>query len=770
MARADACAWVTARCGGRDMSVYLRLYYCLGAQDAADTVRASVGRFGAVAAIVVWLTGLFSALSLVASAFFCPNLSTIAERLALADSTIGVTLLALGNGAPDVVSTFRAMQKDAGTLALGELMGAAMCIIGVVCGVVMVLHSFRVPPFLLLRDAGMFALAVALTLHFVRDGALDAWEGLAMVALYVCYIVVVLAYEMHAQHAKRVPEAEQLVAVEDAVSPLLAKHSLLSAIEVSDAAHQLEEDAGSLTPTASSAIADDVVEAAWPIHRLHRRNSAPHAPVARCGHVPSYGAVGFGGEDGGERAMLVHAARKRDGERRDGPRMASSVQQPLVPHALASSSRLPPAERRAGLGAAVGAGAEQEAAHSSAQWNLPPAAQPTDVPTIHVERPPQTRNAAAACPRPPVSVWHVLCIALIPSLLFWRTKSPINKVISAACVPALFALRVTVPLVSREEFQMHEAVVLLEEYGRGTSPRGEAGDARGVPPGKRQGKSRHVEEGTATLAPAAAPGDGGLSRSVREAIAVLGNEESAAACGFVDTRDRAAADHVLIALQCMTVPVFALWALAVPVGAAALGAVAAAGALLGGAAWCGMQHLDDAHAAAQLQRFVLLRGPAGFAVGLLWIVILVDEVLAVLRAIAFLFGWSDAILGMTLFAMGNSLGDVVTNLSVARLGHPLMALSACFASPMANLLLGVGLSACVLQLMDPTHRTYTFALETPLLRCIYMILFLLVLLLVVVPLNGFRVSRKLGFLFLASYFALMARNVYGEWHGERWGG
>lgn len=44
-----------------------------------------------------------------------------------------------------------------------------------------------------------------------------------------------------------------------------------------------------------------------------------------------------------------------------------------------------------------------------------------------------------------------------------------------------------------------------------------------------------------------------------------------------------------------------------------------------------------------------------------------------------------------MFAFGNSLGDLVANLALARV-HPHMALAACFATPLLNLTLGVGLA------------------------------------------------------------------------------
>ncbi|EDP41366.1 hypothetical protein MGL_4281 [Malassezia globosa CBS 7966] len=108
---------------------------------------------------VLWLLVLFSVLGLVASDFFCPNLSSIAAKWGMSDSIVGVTLLALGNGFPDVVSTFRAMDKDAGTMAMGEIMGAAVFTVAIVCGSIMVFYSFDIPPVAFVRDVGTYMLA-----------------------------------------------------------------------------------------------------------------------------------------------------------------------------------------------------------------------------------------------------------------------------------------------------------------------------------------------------------------------------------------------------------------------------------------------------------------------------------------------------------------------------------------------------------------------------------------------------------------------------------
>ncbi len=46
-------------------------------------------------------------------------------------------------------------------------------------------------------------------------------------------------------------------------------------------------------------------------------------------------------------------------------------------------------------------------------------------------------------------------------------------------------------------------------------------------------------------------------------------------------------------------------------------------------------------------------------------------------------------------AWGNSIGDLVSNTSIARDGFPTMAFAGCFAGPMFNLLVGIGLAMTI---------------------------------------------------------------------------
>jgi len=55
-------------------------------------------------------------------------------------------------------------------------------------------------------------------------------------------------------------------------------------------------------------------------------------------------------------------------------------------------------------------------------------------------------------------------------------------------------------------------------------------------------------------------------------------------------------------------------------------------------------------------------------------------------------GVSRSVLGLTVLAWGNSIGDFVADTALARAGNPKMGAAGCFGGPLFNLLIGTGVS------------------------------------------------------------------------------
>jgi hypothetical protein len=93
---------------------YFRAYYCSGGGSKIVLVP-----------LIIWLMYLFLVLGTTADAFFCPALSSLSEMIGLTPRVAGVTLLALGNGAPDVFSIYASVKAGEYGIAVGEVTGAA---------------------------------------------------------------------------------------------------------------------------------------------------------------------------------------------------------------------------------------------------------------------------------------------------------------------------------------------------------------------------------------------------------------------------------------------------------------------------------------------------------------------------------------------------------------------------------------------------------------------------------------------------------------------
>jgi len=185
----DKCAYIQANCPDEEAGLfsYLSLYYC----------NLKNAQYVAFAILSLWLALLFTTIGIAASDFFCINLSTIASILGMSESMAGVTFLAFGNGSPDVFSTFAAMNSHSGSLAVGELIGAAGFITAVVAGSMALVREFKVGKKTFVRDVGFFIVAASFSMIFLADGALHLWECCVMIGFYVFYVVVVVMWHWY---------------------------------------------------------------------------------------------------------------------------------------------------------------------------------------------------------------------------------------------------------------------------------------------------------------------------------------------------------------------------------------------------------------------------------------------------------------------------------------------------------------------------------------------------------------------------------------------
>ncbi|KAI0077900.1 hypothetical protein K474DRAFT_1661136 [Panus rudis PR-1116 ss-1] len=716
---------------------YLQRYYC-----SKPPIRPFI-----FAGYILWLAFLFSTLGISASDFFCHNLGTLAQLLGLDENVAGVTFLAFGNGSPDVFATFSAMKNDSGGLAIGELLGAASFVTTVVVGSMCIIKPFRADPGPFLRDVGFFTVAIIVLLVVLWDSQITAMEAASLVVMYVFYVTVVVVGSWWERRRERKRQLEAMLRDEyrEEVAPYqdepesspttqgastsgsllqlpYTRSRAISAPQPHRPNLELPERPQTRSPSPNSTISK---------HHRHSSHSSHYS------HMPSFSLVG---------ALEFRDLVSKMQRHASGPSL-DMFDSPISPypgghysyHGTLRGSRphtpqghdherdpfdlidtLPLHERSPPHGQGdplIEISSETENEESP----VPPIAithtpaSPTEASdaassiTEQVYGPPQLLSKRQR-------IWHVIVHSyhvLFPSLQGFRQKSLPGKIAGLFAAPAIMALTLTLPVV----------VTDFDNCG------------------EHEEKHLRVQEDDSAR----------LIEFEEEGVqrALVAEEEIEK-----ENEEKLKFNKWLMAVQCILGPLFCVsilfdgtehepWLLlAAGVSGTTLAILVAVFAK------------DGTSPGSRLVRCTM-----GFIVAVVWIMAIADEVVEVLKTFGLIFGLSDAIIGITIFAMGNSLADLVANMSVAVFA-PVMGFSACFGGPMLNILLGIGISGSYI--IRQTGEPYHMHFSTTLVVTATGLLALLVVTLLFVPYNGYFLPRTWGFALIAAYTALMIANVVVE--------
>ncbi|KAL8651400.1 MAG: hypothetical protein Q9226_004725 [Calogaya cf. arnoldii] len=917
--------------------------------------------------LVTWLGLLFSTIGIAASDFFCINLSTIASILGMSESMAGVTFLAFGNGSPDVFSTFAAMKTHSGSLAVGELIGAAGFITAVVAGSMALVRPFKVARKSFIRDVAFFMVAASFSMVFLADGHLHLWECVVMVAFYVFYVVTVMVWHWYLGQRRRRQEqeyaarghflipgseeteaepyhdddedrqaggsrrpsrgvsADDFAALERGNSPMLQamneddeenrghwmaeissnmrlsrpprgerrntgnpiRPSLVGALEFRAVLASLEKSRNIQTiPLDSRRYSDDP---SYTTAQQQDRMSTASNPEISYDFVDAHSAINGlarpSAEDDrelGPTRVRAVSANDASGLRLDtsmfppqGSSRARSMDRatsarnhefghfttspaPLNRSDTGTSGNLlaPPVENAPGVpGNAyhdiasnhpnIGSSSETpdlRASPSIPRINLPRRASSTQAsspaspfPDYHDDPSfiPRSRASSIRLPPPsigsestylqqaphgvderPISWWpykilpppQVLVSALFPTLYSWHDKNWWEKMLGIVSAPSVFFLAITLPVV--ESGNGDDIAQTVDPDPGLLSPeraRSQSHSIAVLPPDSPLIDTD--EQGDRSKF--AMPVDGRLACQVliSPSIQINGDPSNPAlpnchskarphphrqpsghmgpSSGHEPVKAEVSSptewNRWLLGTQIFTAPLFIVllfWAntdpdlrmrnLVLPLLYTLIGSLVVFGVLV------------MTTTPSKPPRYRYLFCFLGFVVAIAWISTIANEVVGVLKAFGVILGISDAILGLTIFAVGNSLGDLVADITVARLGFPVMALSACFGGPMLNILLGIGISGMYMTIREGQHKhdkhpsrpihykPYQLEISPTLVISGVTLVVTLLGLLIVVPLNKWTFDRKVGWSLVALWTASTIGNVVVEVMGWGW--
>ena len=83
-------------------------------------------------------------------------------------------------------------------------------------------------------------------------------------------------------------------------------------------------------------------------------------------------------------------------------------------------------------------------------------------------------------------------------------------------------------------------------------------------------------------------------------------------------------------------------------------------------------------------RYYPLLSFISFITSIAWLNLIASECVSLLQSLGIMLHLSSALLGLTVLAIGNSVGDLIADIQVARTGHTPTAIATCFGSPLVS--------------------------------------------------------------------------------------
>ncbi|KAI9144975.1 Sodium/calcium exchanger protein-domain-containing protein [Paraphysoderma sedebokerense] len=694
------------------------------------------------------------------------------------ESLAGVTILALGNGAPDLFSTFTAMKAGSGSLAIGELVGASSFITTMVVGSVAYFSPFVVQRRPFFRDVLFFFGALLLMLVVISDKTVHFVEGVVMIIYYLFYVmVVVLSSWLHKKSKERPKIEDSTLQAEEGVeetkdgsddeidaesAPLIPKYRRGSLPRIVTDIPIVEEDRMSdLIPFPSSPRArhnKKLMHKKSLISAVEFYEAVQHSKMGASSSSISPNRLSVGSNQLLTPNDFTTFKKRRNSwhvpesyfddihqhlpeEILDRDQKSSNLLIPLSTNISTSSSQ---AELDSPTSNATADNVFPSTASLLNESDYPP--QETEELQDSIEP-----TASHFNTRPPIPNSKPSIVSLLfPIVHFWKHKSRLERFTGTIITPIWFLLRITIPVVdlSHPSHSFSDTTTSKELYSSDIIPVSD--ETRNFLSNLH---ATYFHPGLTLIQ-----------------IFMAGFMICFTLFDWSNTT-LPLPYRVLVAFSVTTfLTIFStVWMkyyyLTTPDYTSSRPSLAESSI-------SNTENPDDittireqaasplpstAELKAKRREKIKYRGLAaicwvGFCTSVVWIYVVANEVVGILKAYGLILNISHALLGMTIFAIGNSLGDAIANVTMAKLGYPLMAVSACYGSPMLNLVLGVGFSVTYITF---NSSSYTLTLDDSIFAAIIVLLSILLISLIVVPLSHFQMGKMYGLFLVACYAVLL---------------
>ena len=192
----DSCQFVQKYCqdepGNR---IFLGFYFCDINQNYILMTIISI----------IFVSLAFKFISSTAEEYLEPALTRCAQEFNFSESFAGVTLIALANGAPDIIASFTAAKSiDAIPLTIGALFGSGLFTTTIVLSACIIsVGKLHANGPILIRDVGFYLIGVLYIILFAVIGQITFFSCIGFYLLYIMFIIFVLKHERMINQLKK---------------------------------------------------------------------------------------------------------------------------------------------------------------------------------------------------------------------------------------------------------------------------------------------------------------------------------------------------------------------------------------------------------------------------------------------------------------------------------------------------------------------------------------------------------------------------------------
>ena len=130
--------------------------------------------------------------------FLTDNAAAVAKRVGLGHFAIGAVLVSVLAALPEILVSSSAMLEGSPDIAVGNALSSSVIALSFVIGLSAMIVPIKSTKTIVLRDALFLATFAVVAAALLMDGDLTATEGLALVALFVPYVINLLLAEKSA--------------------------------------------------------------------------------------------------------------------------------------------------------------------------------------------------------------------------------------------------------------------------------------------------------------------------------------------------------------------------------------------------------------------------------------------------------------------------------------------------------------------------------------------------------------------------------------------